>query len=638
MADDGLNLIANPGFEDTPSAPTTYGLFMAPDSLGDNCRLTINTDTFHSGKQSAMLQADDFARFSLGPNKAFPVVAGDVYRVGVWVKAGADFQMQEGSPGLVMRMNETISSSPTAAGFTFIYLNNTVAEAAPPTYSPDPVTSTVPTDWTHIEGVVKIPAGVDQLVPTLFYWKAKGSLYVDDFSLQKVDPTTPLSAPASGGATNATASAGAPAAPVPAPGRWEVKPDHENGIYAPNEKVTWSVDFTGDRTGLPPLAYVVKEDGQVEVGKGTVDVSGGPTTITAARATPGVLVAQIYPAAKTSGYAVAAGGAVISPDKIDLNIPVAADFDTFWKGKLKELAAVPVNPVVTPVDISAIKFTGSINFYKVMLDNINGTHVYGQMARPKDGKKFPAMLIVQSAGVYPLDKTPVIANAKAGWLVLNIIAHDLPIDESPDFYAKLKATTLMNYQLIGCDDRDKSYFLRMFLGCARAVDYLTSRPDWNGKVLMVTGGSQGGFQSFATAALCPQITEVSAFVPAGCDLLAPLANPPRAFGWPFWTAYWVPKELDPKKIQETAGYYDGINFAARIHCPTLMCVGLIDDTARPTGVIAAYNGIKAPKELLILPLSDHHGTGNAQAAYYQEFNNWRSDLHDGKPLPTTTPN
>ena len=45
--------------------------------------------------------------------------------------------------------------------------------------------------------VVKVPAGVDHLVPTLFFWKAKGSLYVDDFSLQKVDPATPLSATAS---------------------------------------------------------------------------------------------------------------------------------------------------------------------------------------------------------------------------------------------------------------------------------------------------------------------------------------------------------------------------------------------------------------------------------------------------------
>jgi cephalosporin-C deacetylase-like acetyl esterase len=273
----------------------------------------------------------------------------------------------------------------------------------------------------------------------------------------------------------------------------------------------------------------------------------------------------------------------------------------------------------------------------VTLDNINGTHVYGQLARPKEGAKFPAMLMVQYAGVYPLDKNLLVAQAKLGWLVLNISAHDLPIDEPPDFYNKLKATTLKDYQFIGCEDRDKSFFLRMFLGCARAVDYLTSRPDWNGKVLLVTGGSQGGFQSFATAALRPQVTDIAVSVPAGCDLIGPLAKPPRAFGWPYWLSTWGPKR-DLKKVQETAGYYDGINFASRIHCPTLVCVGLIDDTARPTGVIAAYNAIKAPKELLILPLSDHHGSGNSQNAYYQEFANWRGDLHDGKPLPTTNAN
>jgi cephalosporin-C deacetylase len=634
LAGDGANLISNPGFENAPDAPATYSVFTAPDSQAANCRFTISTDSFHSGKQSALLQADDFARFSLCPIVTYPVVAGELYRVGVWVKAGADFQMEPGSPGVVIRVNQTASSTPGPAGFTFIYLDNTVSQAEPPDYSPLPASVPAPTQWTRIETVVKVPAGVDHLVPTLFYWKAKGSLYVDDFSLQKVDPTSPLSTPASSASPHSTSSNNAPSPLIPAPPRWVVKPDHENGIYGPNEKVTWTVDFTGDRTGLPALAYVVKEDGQVEVGKGTVDVSAGPMTITASRSTPGILVAQIYPAAKTSGYSVAAGGAVIAPDQISLSTPVPADFDAFWQSKLKELAAVPVNPVVAPEDISSIKYTGSIDFYKVMLDNINGTHVYGQMARPKAGKKFPAMLIVQSAGVYPLDKTPVIASAKAGWLVLNIIAHDLPIDEPPDFYNKLKATTLKDYQFIGCDDRDKAYFLRMFLSCVRAVDYLTSRPDWDGKILLVTGGSQGGFQSFATAALCPQITDVAVSVPAGCDLLGPLANPPRAFGWPYWSSSWMPKELDKKKIEETAGYYDGINFAARIHCPTLACVGLIDDTARPTGVIAAYNAIKAPKELLILPLSDHHGTGNAQAAYWQEFATWRNDLRDGKPLPT----
>ena len=632
MADDGANLIANPGFENAPDAPATFSLFIAPDSQGDNCRFTISSDTFHSGKQSALMQADDFARFSLGPNVTYPVTAGDTYRIGVWVKAGANFQTQEGSPGLVIRVNETASSSPASAGFTFVYLNGTLSQAGPPDYSPQPVSAALPTEWTHLEAVVKMPAGIDHLVPTLFFWKAKGSLYVDDFTLQKVDATTPQSTPSPSGATGSAAPTPALSPSRPAPPKVVVKPDHENGVYGLNEKVTWNVDVTGDRTAFTALPYVIKEDGQVETGTGTLDLSAGPATITASRSTPGALVAQIYPAGKTSGAILAIGGAVIAPDKIDLATPVPADFDAFWQSKIKELAAVPVDPVVEKEDISSISYTGSVDYYKVTLNNINGTHVYGQLARPKGSKKCPAMLVVQAAGVYPLDKNVVISNAKKGWLVLNINAHDLPIDNPPDFYNKLKTTTLKDYWFIGCESRDTSYFLRMLLGCVRAADYLTSRDDWDGKIFLVTGGSQGGFQSFATAALCPQVTDVVVFVPAACDMLAPLANPPRAFGWPYWLGNWGPAR-DMKKVQETAGYYDTINFAARDHCPTLVSVGLVDDTARPTGVIAAYNAIKAPKELLILPLDDHH-SGGADPRYWQEFFNWRDDLRDGKPLPT----
>jgi len=49
---------------------------------------------------------------------------------------------------------------------------------------------------------------------------------------------------------------------------------------------------------------------------------------------------------------------------------------------------VPVNPVVTPVT-SAHQFTGSINFYKVMLDNINGTTFTGKWRGRRMARNFP---------------------------------------------------------------------------------------------------------------------------------------------------------------------------------------------------------------------------------------------------------
>lgn len=48
--------------------------------------------------------------------------------------------------------------------------------------------------------------------------------------------------------------------------------------------------------------------------------------------------------------------------------------------------------------------------------------------------------------------------AAEGWLALNINAHDLPIDESPQFYTAQNAGPLKDYPAIGNDDRETSYF------------------------------------------------------------------------------------------------------------------------------------------------------------------------------------
>jgi len=72
-------------------------------------------------------------------------------------------------------------------------------------------------------------------------------------------------------------------------------------------------------------------------------------------------------------------------------------------------------------------------------------------------------------------------------------------------------------------------------------------------------------------------------------------------------------------------------------CPTLIAVGLIDETARAAGVLAAYNAIQAPKELIIMPLQHHHGDGGAQNVYQQRFDEWKAALAVGKPAPIPAP-
>jgi cephalosporin-C deacetylase-like acetyl esterase len=319
------------------------------------------------------------------------------------------------------------------------------------------------------------------------------------------------------------------------------------------------------------------------------------------------------------------GGAVFDWPKIQPSAPEPADFDEFWKSKIAELNAVPMNPALEKVEVN-----GDVDYWKITLGNIRGTKVYGQLAKPKNAAgKLPAFLLVQWAGVYPLNRDWVIWRAKNGWLVLNIIAHDQPIDREKKFYDDLSNGALKNYPAIGSDNRDTSYFLRMYLSCYRAADYLVGRPDWDGKTLLVDGGSQGGLQAVMIAGLHPAVSAATADVPAGCDHTGELAG--REPGWPHWIAAGGGK--DRAKVVEACKYYDVVNFARRAKCPVLVGVGLVDTTCPPEGVIAMYNQLQGPKELVILPAAGHMDKNESHKPYYGLSTRWAEAARQGKPVP-----
>ena len=78
-----------------------------------------------------------------------------------------------------------------------------------------------------------------------------------------------------------------------------------------------------------------------------------------------------------------------------------------------------------------------------------------------------------------------------------------PLTSPQQFYTDQAAGPLKDYPAIDNDDRETSYFLRMYLSCFRAVQYLAERTDWDGHTLVVAGGSQGGLQSIVTAGAAP---------------------------------------------------------------------------------------------------------------------------------------
>ena len=402
-------------------------------------------------------------------------------------------------------------------------------------------------------------------------------------------------------------------------------PLNPSGIYAPGEKAGWAISLaTGATVPAGGFKYVLKQNGLDVLKSGELDLVGGQATIATTLNEPAMLFLEVLPADPKGKRNLT--GAAIAPTKLQPVVPCPADFDAFWAAKIKLLKSIPAEPVLTPGESGK----AGVEYATIKMKNLGGAHVYGQLAKPAREGKFPAMLMMQWAGgPYPLEKAWITEHAAKGWLVLNVEAHDVPGDMPKEFYAALPAL-IKNYTAIYNDDRERNYFLQMILGDYRALDYLASRPDWDGRTLLVMGTSMGGQQSLSVAGLHPQVTHLIVNVPAGADSNAALHG--RAAGYPNW-------DLAKPNVKETALYFDTVNFAARIKATCLVALGFVDETCPPAGIWTAFNQIQGPKEAA--PMIDSPHNHLATPAQLQPYTTrsaaWLSALVSGAPAPLPAP-
>jgi cephalosporin-C deacetylase len=377
-------------------------------------------------------------------------------------------------------------------------------------------------------------------------------------------------------------------------------PDRADGMYKSGEKITFKVTVT--RKGQPitkgSVAYKFTINDLTEGEAGTAEIGeGGGATVQTAMKEPSCVVIRAEYKADGDAPIWVKSGAVIDANQIAPSMPAPDDFDAFWDSQKKRLAEVPLNPTLTPVEVSGLP--ASVEIFDVKVDCAGGAPVSGYLARPKGAKpkSLPIILHVQGAGVTGGDPKGPAWQAAGGRLVMDLNAHGLPNGKPEQYYKDLWNGELSNYFLRGWDDRESCYFLGMFLRLRRAMDFLCSQPEWDGKNLMVMGSSQGGAQSIAAAGLDERVNMFTADIPAMCDLTGTLAK--RAGGWPFGR-----RAVDANWLK-TMPYFDACNFAARTKAKAAISVGLIDETCPPAGGIAMFNQLKGTKFLFTGPNTGH---------------------------------
>src|SRR5207249_6663951 len=91
---------------------------------------------------------------------------------------------------------------------------------------------------------------------------------------------------------------------------------------------------------------------------------------------PGTLLLNVEDqTGKVKGF----GGAVASPEKISSAAPPPDDFDDFWRAKLAESHAIPLNAKLEQAESKR----AGVSYWKIALDNIRAAHSHGQLARPE---------------------------------------------------------------------------------------------------------------------------------------------------------------------------------------------------------------------------------------------------------------
>jgi cephalosporin-C deacetylase len=448
---------------------------------------------------------------------------------------------------------------------------------------------------------------------------------------------------------------------APQPQTVDFTPLHADGIYRAGETVGWTATLhPGAAAPAYGFIYTVRKNNADVVKTGRFNLNSGPATLDVTLSEPAMVYVEIdsdqpfnpsrqemqhlsdslksvliqadpsnkaildkYPSLQLVAVPVRAPGApspnrvttlgaAVDPSKLQPATPAPADFWTFWSGHLKELSKIPINPVLTPTPTDK----DGVDLFTVKLDSV-GSHVQGYLAKPKREGKFPALVIYQYAGVYKLQPTTVTNRAAQGWLAFDVDSHDIAPDTDQG--------VPNGYQAIGNSDREQSYFLKMYLRDTRAIEYIRSRPDWDGKTIVIMGTSMGGQQSVVTAGLNPGvITAVIVNEPSGADSNGDLHG--RKAGYPNWPS------ADPQ-IMKTALYFDTVNFASHIKAPTLAAMGFIDTTAPPVGIWTDLDQIPGPKEAVPMIESDHNNiTPQKQGAFNQRSEEVLKILLNGEPF------
>ena len=362
--------------------------------------------------------------------------------------------------------------------------------------------------------------------------------------------------------------------------------DKSSISYSPGEQMTFEIRLVKDGEPVEGtrLTWVRSgDDGHRE--KGEALSSAKPLVIVTSLDKPGfvrVLVTAIdekgAPILNEEKKEIAFdGGAGVEPTKLH-SVAEPEDFDTWWATQKALLAKVPLRVVEQK---TVTEQRANVETFDIKIACAGGMPVSGYLSKTKNAPPHSAIARVsfQGYGVSSASRQDEwVGKSDKPAIALNINAHGIENGLPRDDYIALSKTSLKDYAFHKDQNAkaETAYLHGMALRVMRALEFIKSQPEWDGKTLIVEGGSQGGLQALMAASLDPDVTRCVAIKPWSSDLGGVTLG--RMKGWR--------PEYTP-----ALGYYDPVNLARRIHCEIKLVSGLGDYVCPPSGISVVYNNL-----------------------------------------------
>ena len=298
----------------------------------------------------------------------------------------------------------------------------------------------------------------------------------------------------------------------------------------------------------------------------------------------------------------------VAADQYVTKVRKPDDIDQFWDDVLAETAKIPLEPEVV---YDTLRSTASIDVYEVFFTSLDRVRIAGWYAVPRQREgRLPGLLQVPGYNMEP----PVPKNwAGKGYAAFSVAPR-----------GKLRSNSQFNpgypgLLTYGMVDRNTYSYRGFYMDACRAVEFLLGRDEVDGDRIGVTGHSQGGGLTVSTAALRPEIKAAAAGAPYLCGYMDAI-DLTDAYPYQEIADYLRLYPDSREQVENTLAYFDGINLAHRITCPTIVSVGLQDSTCPPETGFAMFNAIASEdKQMYAYDGHGHDANNHEHAAIVDAF-------------------